>query len=118
MRKRIFYGLILGAILGVFCIVGASLRMPNTLSFIYLFSFWYNRVMMGFVIGLLPKSKTLAFAIIRGLIIGGLISFAFYSATEFNDLMGFLAGFAYGVMIEFVLYKFIDLKEKNNVNLS
>jgi len=111
MKKRIYVGLILGAILGIFCIVGASLRTPNTLSFIYLFSFWYNRVIMGFVIGLLPKSKTLSFALIRGLIIGGLISFAFYSATDFNDLMGFLAGFIYGIIIEYVLYKFIDQKE-------
>ncbi len=111
MRRRIFYGLLLGAVLGIFCIVGASLRDPNTLSFIYLFSFWYNRVIMGLVIGLLPKSKTLEFALLRGLIFGGLISFAFYGATEFNDLMGFFAGFAYGVIIEYVLFKFKDQKE-------
>jgi len=34
-----------------------------------------------------------------------LISFAFYSATEFLDLTGFLVGAVYGIIIEFVAKK-------------
>lgn len=111
MKNRVLYGLLLGAILGIFCIIGASLRSTTSLSFIYLFSFWYNRVIMGLVIGLMPKPKDYKVAIIRGLIMGALISFAFYGATNFNDLTGFFAGFAYGIIIELVLYKYVDDKE-------
>jgi hypothetical protein len=113
MNKRVIYGIILGSILGVFCIVGATLRSTESLSFIYLFSFWYNRVIMGLVIGLLPRPRDLKIGLLRGLIFGGLISFAFYGATDFNDLMGFLAGFAYGIIIEFVLFKYINNKGIN-----
>lgn len=110
MSKKVIYGLILGAILGVFCIFGAAIRMPGEVSNIYLMSFWYNRLTMGFIIGLLPSIKSLKLSLIRGIIMGALVSFAFYSATEFLDLMGFLAGLLYGIIIEFVLYK-IKLNE-------
>ncbi|MCD4827331.1 MAG: hypothetical protein K8Q99_06095 [Acholeplasmataceae bacterium] len=105
MHKKLIYGMILGAILGIFCIVGASLRLPDHASFSYLLSFWYNRVILGALIGLLPSLKSLKLSLLRGLLVGALVSFAFYSATNFLDLMGFFAGFAYGVIIEFVLFK-------------
>ncbi len=111
MKKRLTLGIFIGGILGVFCIIGASLRNPDQLSSIYLFSFWYNRVIMGFIIGLLPRLKSFKHVFLRGLIIGGLVSFAFYGATEFKDLLGFLAGFAYGIIIEITLFKLIDTKE-------
>ena len=111
MNKRLLYGLLLGGILGIFCIIGATLRSEVSLSFSYLFSFWYNRVIMGLIIGLLPSNQSIKLLLIRGFFIGGLVSLAFYSATDFNDLMGFLAGFIYGVIIEYVLYKFQFVKE-------
>ncbi|MDO9629162.1 MAG: hypothetical protein Q7I99_04600 [Acholeplasmataceae bacterium] len=107
MNRRIVVGLTTGAILGVVCIIGAHLRFGATLSAIYLFSFWYNRVLMGLVIGLFVKKHKLSILLLRGALTGALISFAFYGATEFNDLIGFLAGIAYGVIIEFVLYKLV-----------
>lgn len=104
MNKRLIYGLILGGILGIVCIVGASLRMPGELKTLYLFSFWFNRLLIGLVIGLFTKPKTIAIGIIRGIFLGAFVSFAFYSATEFKDLMGFLAGVVYGIIIETVLF--------------
>lgn len=104
MNKRLLFGIILGIILGLLCILGASLRMPGELSLTYLFSFWYNRVIMGLVIGLFPKPKDIKIALLRGVILGALVSLAFYSATEFRDLMGFFAGVAYGIIIETVLF--------------
>lgn len=112
MNKKIVYGCILGAILGILCIIGASLRMPDTLTNIYLLSFWYNRLMIGFIIGLLPSLKSFKLSLLRGLIIGALVSFAFYSATEFLDLMGFFAGLLYGFIIEAILFK---LKQLNKI---
>ncbi|MBU1144037.1 MAG: hypothetical protein KKH92_10405 [Firmicutes bacterium] len=107
MSKRLIIGLTTGAILGVFCIIGAQVRFGATLSAAYLFSFWYNRVIMGLVIGLFASNYKLRVLLLRGAIVGALVSLAFYSATEFNDLVGFLAGIAYGVIIEFVLYKVV-----------
>jgi hypothetical protein len=60
---------------------------------------------MGFVIGLLGTELPLSKRLVRGAVIGLLISFTFYSATEFYDLLGFLVGAAYGLIIEFVSYK-------------
>lgn len=110
MNKRLIYGLALGTMLGIVCIVGASLRMPDTLSNVYLFSFWFNRLLMGLIIGLFSRPKTLMVASVRGLLLGAFVSFAFYSSTEFLDLMGFLAGLAYGIIIELVLFRFVHQK--------
>jgi hypothetical protein len=104
MNKRVIFGLILGAILGIFCIVGASLRTPDEASWSYLFSFWFNRVLMGFMIGLFPRPKNIKIALVRGISIGAFVSFAFYSATAFGDLTGFIAGFIYGMIIESILF--------------
>jgi uncharacterized membrane protein (UPF0136 family) len=104
-KKRLIVSLIAGAILGVVCIIGAQLRSGFEKEIGYLFAFWYNRLLMGLVIGLvsaIPFKK----ALIRGFILGVMISFAFYSATEFNDLIGFVAGAFYGIIIEYVAYQF------------
>lgn len=106
MNKRLVIGLITGAILGIFCIIGANLRYGGDLSTAYLFSFWFNRLIMGLVIGLLPVwEHPLKFST-RGLFIGLFVSFAFYSATEFQDLTGFLAGGVYGIIMEWTTKKF------------
>lgn len=112
MNQRLVLGLGLGALLGIACILGASLRMPGELSGVYLFSFWFNRLLMGLVIGLFSKPKTISIAILRGIFLGALVSFAFYSATEFKDLMGFLAGVVYGFIIETALFYTIKITHK------
>lgn len=101
--KQYLKGLLIGAILGIVCIIGASLRSTEELSTLYLFSFWFNRVMMGFTFSLLPNVKTSLNKVLIGLSLGLLVSFMFYSATDFNDLMGFLAGGAYGLILMFSL---------------
>lgn len=106
MIRRLKVTMITGAILGVVCIIGASLRNTEPLANYYLFAFWFNRFLMGFVFGVMPFSKPLKMLLIRGFIVGLLVSFAFYSATNFLDLTGFLVGGVYGVIIEFVAYKF------------
>lgn len=105
LKKRVISGLILGAILGFICIGGAYLRMSSQNDPVYLFSLWYNRVLMGLVIGILGRAKTIKFTILRGLVLGGLISYAFYATTGHQDLVSFLAGFIYGVIIDLALYK-------------
>ncbi|QRN84762.1 hypothetical protein JR334_07135 [Clostridia bacterium] len=102
--KRMKTSLITGAILGIVCIVGAQLRSDFSKDAIYLFSFWYNRVLIGLVIGLAIKNLELKKALARGAILGFLVSFAFYSSTGFADPVGFSAGIVYGIIIEFVCF--------------
>lgn len=106
MSKRLIIATITGAVLGVFCIIGASTRSIEPLSTTYLFSFWFNRLVMGVFIGLIAFKTSLPLRLLRGLITGLFISFMFYSATSFYDTLGFLAGGVYGVIIEFITYKF------------
>jgi len=98
--------LITGAILGMVCIVGASIRSDFVLDAAYLFAFWYNRLLMGFVIGLLDGKIGLPKVLYRGVGIGLLVSFAFYSSIGFGDPVGFIAGIIYGVIIEYLAFKY------------
>jgi len=104
----------MGAILGIFCILGAKVRYDNTLANWYLFAFWFNRVLIGLVIGLVAWETNLYIRLVRGLLLGLLVSFAFYSSTNYLDLVGFLAGGIYGIIIEYVGYllRKKPLKEK------
>lgn len=106
-KRRVVSGLIIGAILGVVCIVGATIRTNGDLLNGYLFAFWYNRLLMGLVIGLFP-AWPMKKALLRGAVIGLLMSFAFYSATNYQDLTGFMVGLGYGMIIEYSLYKVDD----------
>lgn len=110
MRKRIVISLITGAILGVFCILGATTRYHETVSTVYLFAFWFNRLLMGLVIGLADFEGSLLKRVIIGAALGLLVSFAFYSATEFFDLTGFLVGAVYGAIIILTNYMFLTKK--------
>lgn len=101
-RRRLIIGLATGAALGVLCIVGASLRSGGEQPVAYLFSFWFNRVVMGLVFGLLPVCTNPLQRTVRGLVVGLFISFAFFSATEFQDWLGFFAGGAYGIILAWV----------------
>ncbi len=112
MNKRLLVGLISGAILGVVCIIGASLRTTEELSTNYLFAFWYNRLIIGLAIGLLAKQSLKGY-ILKGVLIGTMVSFAFYSSTNYQDLMGFIAGMVYGALIPLAIYYFNDKKESN-----
>ncbi|MFH0766937.1 MAG: hypothetical protein ABII85_04370 [Bacillota bacterium] len=104
--KRILISLITGALLGIICIIGAQLRTQEHLENLYLFSFWFNRLLMGLVIGLANKCFTLPKALSRGVLIGAFVSFAFYSATGFADITGFIVGILYGAIIEYIAFKF------------
>ena len=103
MGKRLKISLIGGALLGIICVVGAYVRSGFTASPWFIFSLWYNRVIIGLVIGApwatLSKNKEL----IRGGLLGLLVSFAFYSSTGFEDHVSFIAGIVYGVIIAALL---------------
>lgn len=102
--KRINVCIASGAVLGLICIAGAMIRSGFEKDSMYLFAFWYNRLLMGVVIGLAGRIRERSKAIGRGALLGLLVSFAFYSSTAFDDGIGFLAGIVYGVIIEYVSF--------------
>lgn len=102
--KRLKMSIIIGAILGVFCIIGANTRFPLLGNELFFIAMWYNRVIIGLVIGLADKIKLKPS--IRGLLIGLIISTAFYISTNLADLNGFIAGIVYGVIIDYTASKY------------
>jgi len=109
--KRMWVCLASGAVLGVICIVGASIRSGFNSDAIFLFSLWFNRLLMGLVVGAPWKKLNLLKTIGRGAAIGLIVSFAFYSSTGFGDVVSFLAGIVYGIIIEVFAYKFGDVRK-------
>lgn len=112
MKRRLLVSILMGALLGVFCVLGANIRYHSSLENWYLFAFWFNRVLIGLVIGLVTWKTNLYIRLIRGGLLGLLVSFAFYSSTHYLDLVGFLAGGVYGIIIEYVLYLLREKPQK------
>ncbi|MBU0577125.1 hypothetical protein KJ742_03155 [Patescibacteria group bacterium] len=109
MKKRMLLAIITGAVLGVFCIIGVGYRFGYSGNELFLFATWFNRLLMGMVIGLagsLIIIKGKYNALIRGALLGLIVSFSFYLATDFKDLTGFIAGIIYGVIIDYVASKY------------
>lgn len=100
MSKRLKLGLVAGAILGVFCVIGAYIRSSGTADVTFVFALWYNRVIIGLVIGAPWIEVNRKTSLIRGGILGLLVSFAFYATTGFQDPVSFVTGSVYGVIIE------------------
>ena len=105
--KRLLISLLCGALLGVICIIGGTQRTGGFAgNEYYIIGMWYNRVIIGLVIGLagnlvLLKNKFNPY--LRGALLGLLVSAAFYLTSGLRDITAFLAGILYGVIIEFVL---------------
>lgn len=100
MSKRLKNGLALGALLGIFCVIGAYIRSSGTANANFVFSLWYNRVIIGLVIGAPWIEADRKTSLIRGGILGLMVSFAFYATTGFQDPVSFIAGVVYGIIIE------------------
>lgn len=100
MNKRLVQSLIGGVLLGIVCVVGASVRSGFTASPTFIFALWYNRVIIGLAIGAPWPKTSRIHALLRGGVIGLMVSFAFYSATAFQDPVSFVAGIVYGVILE------------------
>ena len=104
--KRLKVSIALGAVLGVICIIGASVRSGFQSDVTFLFSLWYNRVLLGLMLGLIGTKLPLSKAITRGAFLGLVVSFSFYISTGFTDIVSFLAGILYGMIIEYVAIKY------------
>lgn len=108
--KRLWISVLLGAVLGVLCIIGVGYRVGMTGNEWYLFGMWYNRVLMGVLIGFAgywelirgEGNSNLKNSAVRGLILGIIVTSAIFFSTEFRDMPSWFAGMAYGVIIDVV----------------
>jgi hypothetical protein len=112
-KKRFFLSVGLGMLLGIFCIIGVSQRIPSyiTNNFKYLMAAWYNRVIMGIIIGLsgeiiIITNKNIN-PILRGAIIGAIVSVGFGLLGQTIEIMFFIAGIGFGIINDVVTSKLI-----------
>lgn len=103
MNKRMKVSLIGGALLGLACVIGAYIRSGFTASPNFVFSLWYNRVILGLIVGAPWAKIARKKALLRGAFLGLLVSFAFFTSTGFQDPVSFVAGIVYGVILEWWL---------------
>jgi hypothetical protein len=103
MNRRMKEALIGGALLGIICVVGAYLRSGSSASPVLVFSLWYNRVIIGLAVGAPWNATERNKALLRGAVLGLLVSFAFYSSTGWQDPISFVAGIVYGAVLEWWL---------------
>lgn len=110
MSKRLNVSLIAGAVLGVVCIAGLGVRSGGLAGKgLFAVALWYNRVIMGLVVGLAGAwqlVRTPANRYLRGALLGLLISAAFFLSTGLQDAVSFLAGIVYGLIIEAVAHRY------------
>ena len=105
--KRISIGLLTGAILGIICIIGVGTRLGFSGNIVYLIGMWYNRVIMGLMVGLsegiiiLEKNRKHN-SIFRGACIGLIVTTAIFLSTSFRDIPSFFVGILYGAIIDFI----------------
>lgn len=112
MKRRLIVSILTGAILGIFCIIGLSIRIGFVGNELFILATWINRLIMGLVIGLAPYYKinnTTRNIIFRGAFFGFIIGGSFFIATGFRDIPGFIASIIYGIIIDFIATKY----EKN-----
>ena len=98
ISKKLKVSIISGALLGIICIIGGGIRMGYSGNQLYLFALWYNRLIMGILIGL-TEMKAGVNGLVKGGFLGLIVSLAFYLSTGMSDLVSFLAGIIYGVII-------------------
>ena len=98
MNKKLTISIISGSLLGIICIIGGGIRMGFSGNGLYLFALWYNRLIMGILIGLTKMNSGIS-GLVKGGFLGMIVSFAFFLSTGMNDVVSFLAGIVYGVII-------------------
>jgi hypothetical protein len=106
LRKRVITAALVGALLGVVCILGASQRVGGWAGHeLMLVGLWFNRLLMGLVIGssIMPlyEKKIWHNHYLISATWGLLLGLGWYLASGLEDLTAFLVSILYGLIIEF-----------------
>ena len=101
MNNRMITALFGGALLGLVCVVGATIRSGFSVSSGFVFSLWFNRVLIGLVVGApwVKNKQRESLASWRRAGPHRLVSRS-NSASGFEDPVSFIAGILYGVILE------------------
>ncbi|MBS3817336.1 MAG: hypothetical protein KGY76_07220 [Candidatus Thermoplasmatota archaeon] len=113
-KRRVKVAVLVGAALGVLCIVGVGGRIGFEGNELFLFAMWYNRVVMGLLIGLASGLKIIDSDknfVVRGLLLGLIVTLAITLTSGFRDWPSFFAGLAYGPVIDWAATKYGELNE-------
>lgn len=106
MRKRLLLALGAGAVLGLICVLGASVRLGWAGNELLILSLFYNRLVMGLLIGLARDLRIIPGKLnwlLRGGLLGILVSAAYFLTAGAGDWTSFLVGGVYGILIELTL---------------
>jgi len=108
--KRIIICTIGGIIAGIICMIGGYFRgFITEITILGLLPFFFNRIMLGFVIGI---SNLKLHFLINGALIGLLVSLISSFAIIENSLIAFasfsIAGIIYGVLIDWIATKIFN----------
>lgn len=109
--KRIKISVALGIVAGVICLYGTMTSLPGALSAPILATIFYDRVLLGFVVGIGYGLKMRP--IIRGAIIGASVSLLIAIPSGVVGgalLMG--AGIIYGIAIDVLATRFSRIPDK------
>jgi hypothetical protein len=102
---RIKISIALGVVAGAICLYGTLTSIPGVLTLPILAAIFYDRVLLGFVVGIAYGLKI--HPLIRGAIIGAVVSLLIAIPSGITGgalLMG--AGVVYGIVIDLVATKF------------
>jgi len=108
-KRRIVLSVILGAVLGVVCIIGVGTRIGFAGNELFLLAMWYNRVILGMVIGFSHDVTLIASEknyIVRGLLLGLVVTTAITLTSGFLDTPSFFAGILYGLIIDWAATRY------------
>ena len=99
--KRIIIATVVGFLCGIFCAYGAASKYPGQFEMLILASIVYNRVLLGFVIGIADHIKV--HPILRGAILGAIVSVAIGIPSGLCGGLTLVAfGIVYGIIADFV----------------
>lgn len=107
--QRLSVASLTGSILGLVCIAGISIRLGFQGNEALLLVVWFNRLLMGILIGLAGKLEIVQSEkniYIRGLLLGALMTGLLSILIGFYDLPSFFAGIVYGLVIDYVASNF------------
>ena len=115
-KERMRTAIIAAILLGFICIIGFVLRDGFRDNGLYILSLWYNRLLMGIVIGLAVSRKGFI-VVLRGAFLGLLVSLGFFLATGMVDPVSFFAGIIYGVVIDVLASRYNNIFIRGVKNL-
>ncbi|MBM3309155.1 MAG: hypothetical protein FJY77_02785 [Candidatus Altiarchaeales archaeon] len=106
-KKRIIIATLLGLLFGLFCAYGTESSMPGVFSTGILASIVYNRVLIGFFIGIADSIKISP--IIRGAKIGAIIGLAIAIPSGWQGGTILLAfSIIYGILIDVITSRIVQ----------